>query len=265
MAEIFLASVHGPEGFVKEVVIKRIRAHLATEPSFVEMFVSEARLASRLNHPNIVQIFDFDRVGDTYYLAMEYVRGRSLAQLLKRAFQHGQPPGPMLVAHICLELLRGLGYAHRLTEAGRPLGLVHRDVTRAQHPGVVRGRSEARGLRHRQAETSGHHRGNAEGQAGLYVARAVARRARRCPDRSLRRGGEAGTGVARSCRRAGLPEGDGPTLGWLQQQRQEWRGHDTADVGITRHGPGCSQEAGAVESQLALQKKGWAFIGPVVA
>jgi len=129
MAEIFLASAHGPEGFVKEVVIKRIRAHLATERSFVEMFVSEARLASRLNHPNIVQIFDFDRVGDTHYLAMEYVRGRSLAQLLQRALHRGQPPGPMLAAHICLELLRGLGYAHRLTEAGRPLGLVHRDVT----------------------------------------------------------------------------------------------------------------------------------------
>jgi serine/threonine-protein kinase len=80
MAEIFLAQSHGPEGFEKQVVIKRIRAALADDPSFVQMFIAEARVASKLNHANLVHIFDFDRHEDSYYLAMEYVRGKSLAE-----------------------------------------------------------------------------------------------------------------------------------------------------------------------------------------
>ena len=65
MAEIFLASAQGPEGFEKDVVIKRIRPGFADDPSFVQMFVDEARVVSRLSHANIVQIFDFDRHGET--------------------------------------------------------------------------------------------------------------------------------------------------------------------------------------------------------
>jgi hypothetical protein len=76
MAEIYLATSQGAEGFEKEVVIKRVRAFLASDPGFVDMFIAEARLASRLNHANVVQIFDFEKHEDTYYLAMEYVRGR---------------------------------------------------------------------------------------------------------------------------------------------------------------------------------------------
>src|SRR5262249_23683259 len=77
------------EGFEKQVVIKRIRPPLADDPSFVEMFIAEARVASKLNHANIVHIFDFDQHQDTYYLAMEYVRGKSLAEVHRRA----RPPG----------------------------------------------------------------------------------------------------------------------------------------------------------------------------
>jgi len=129
MAEIYLASSRGPEGFEKEVVIKRIRSFLASEPGFVEMFIAEARLASRLNHANLVQIFDFDKHEDTYYLAMEYVRGRSLLDARKRAKEQMLPMAPLLVAHVGAEVARGLFYAHRITEKGRPLKLVHRDVT----------------------------------------------------------------------------------------------------------------------------------------
>jgi eukaryotic-like serine/threonine-protein kinase len=129
MAEIFLASSFGPEGFEKQVVIKRIRPTFADDASFVEMFVSEARLVSKLNHANIVQIFDFDRHDDTFYIAMEYVRGKSLAQAHQRARELGVPLPPGLAAQIVLEVARGLGFAHRLTEHGQPLGLVHRDVT----------------------------------------------------------------------------------------------------------------------------------------
>jgi serine/threonine protein kinase len=129
MAEIFLATAQGAEGFEKPVVIKRIRSGLANDTSFVEMFIAEARLASRLSHPNLVHIFDFDRHEDSYYLAMEYIRGRSLLEAHKRASEVSAAVAPVLVAQIGVEIARGLGYAHRLTEQGKPLNLVHRDVT----------------------------------------------------------------------------------------------------------------------------------------
>jgi eukaryotic-like serine/threonine-protein kinase len=129
MAEIFLCTARGPEGFEKEVVIKRVRSFLASDPDFVQMFIAEARLASRLNHANVVQIFDFDKHEDTYYLAMEYVRGCSLWELRKRTKETMTPMPPVLVAHIGAEVARGLHYAHRLRVNGELLHLVHRDVT----------------------------------------------------------------------------------------------------------------------------------------
>jgi len=129
MAEIFLCSAQGPEGFSKDVVIKRIRPFLADDPAFVQMFVAEARLASRLEHPNIVQIFDFDRHADTYYLAMEWVRGASLSEVRRRCRELGRPFPPLLAAHVGAQVARGLAYAHRLTVRGEPLNVVHRDVT----------------------------------------------------------------------------------------------------------------------------------------
>ncbi|NVJ01099.1 protein kinase [Myxococcus sp. AM009] len=129
MAEIYLCTARGAEGFEKEVVIKRVRAFLASDPEFVGMFIAEARLASRLNHANVVQIFDFDKHEDTYYLAMEYVRGCSLWELRKRGKELMEPVPPMLVAHIGAEVARGLHYAHRVRVNGQPLDLVHRDVT----------------------------------------------------------------------------------------------------------------------------------------
>jgi len=129
MAEIFLAASRGPEGFEKEVVIKRVRSALASDPSFVQMFIAEARVASKLNHPNIVHIFDFDQHGDSYYLAMEYVRGKSLAEIQRQTRDEGVSIRPVLAAEIALEVARGLSYAHRMTDHGRPLNLVHRDVT----------------------------------------------------------------------------------------------------------------------------------------
>jgi serine/threonine-protein kinase len=129
MAELYLAAALGPEGFEKDVVIKRVRPGLADDPGFVRMFIAEARLASRLNHANLVHIFDFDKHQDTYYLAMEYVRGHSLWELRRRCQERGVPVPPTLAAQIGMELARGLAYAHRLTEGGKPLGLVHRDVT----------------------------------------------------------------------------------------------------------------------------------------
>jgi len=129
MAEIYLAAALGPEGFEKDVVIKRVRPGLAGDPDFVRMFIAEARVASRLNHANLVHIFDFDKHEDTYYLAMEYVRGHSLWELRRRCQERGVAIPPMLVAQIGMEVARGLAYAHRLADGGHCLNLVHRDVT----------------------------------------------------------------------------------------------------------------------------------------
>ena len=114
MAELYLCCSQGPEGFEKEVVIKRIRPFLSTDPEFVRMFIAEGLLASRLNHPNLVQIFDFDKQGDSYYLAMEHVRGHSLSEVRKRCRARMVPFPPILVAHIGAEVARGLHHAHRL-------------------------------------------------------------------------------------------------------------------------------------------------------
>jgi serine/threonine protein kinase len=130
MAEIYLCSVQGPEGFTKELVIKRVRAFLASQPSFQQMFIAEARVASQLNHPNLVQIFDFDRHLDTYYLAMEYVRGPSLWGVMRRCRELQITVPPVLAAKVGADIARGLQYAHKLTrEDGQPLNLVHRDLT----------------------------------------------------------------------------------------------------------------------------------------
>jgi serine/threonine protein kinase len=125
MAEVYLASATGAEGFMKEVVIKVVRSHLARDPQFVTLFIAEAHLASRLNHPNIVQVFDFGKQDDTYYLAMEFIRGTSLIDLRKRCREVGTPFPPLLAAEIGAQVARGLHYAHTLATGG----VVHRDVS----------------------------------------------------------------------------------------------------------------------------------------
>ena len=129
MAEIFLASAQGPEGFSKDVVIKVVRSFLAKDSQFVQMFIAEARLVSRLNHANVVQIFDFGKHGESFYLAMEYVRGASLWDLRRRCREKGVAFPPTLAAEIGAQVARGLQYAHSAMENGQRIGVVHRDVT----------------------------------------------------------------------------------------------------------------------------------------
>ncbi len=129
MAEVYLAQAIGPEGFSKDVVIKVVRSFLASDQQFIDMFINEARLSSRLNHANVVQIFDFGKHDNSYYLAMEYVRGTSLFDLRRRCRERGVPFPPTLVAEIGAQVARGMHYAHTLSDKGRPLGIVHRDVT----------------------------------------------------------------------------------------------------------------------------------------
>ncbi|MGA9522091.1 MAG: serine/threonine-protein kinase, partial [Myxococcaceae bacterium] len=130
MGEVYVARVDGPAGFAKTVVVKRILPYLASDLGFIEMFVNEARLAALLSHPNVVQIFELGSEGDEYFIAMEYVHGRSLHAVLERLSGRQQRLPPALAARIGSQLLQGLHYAHqRRDENGRPLGIVHRDVS----------------------------------------------------------------------------------------------------------------------------------------
>ncbi len=130
MAEVFLANADGPMGFQKKCVVKRILPHFSDDQGFVEMFLAEARLAAELNHPNLVQIFDFGEVNGQYFIAMEYIDGPNL-RILNREVRLTQGPMPMpLAARILTLAAEGLHFAHELKdEHGQPINLVHRDIS----------------------------------------------------------------------------------------------------------------------------------------
>lgn len=129
MANIFLATYAGPLGFEREVVLKVILPDFAHNPGFISMFLDEARLAARLNHPNVVQVHDLGQVGGYLFIAMEYVRGPSLSRLVTRARKQGRHIPVQLAIFIVSELLEALSYAHlRRDRDGQPLHIVHRDV-----------------------------------------------------------------------------------------------------------------------------------------
>ncbi len=130
MAELFLASVEGVEGFAKQLVIKCMLPELARDPEFVKMFVDEAKLAARLFHPDIVQVYELGVVNRRYFIAMEYVQGLDLAAFSRsmKASNSALPPGAVI--HIGSAALRALHYAHeKKDDAGVSLDLVHRDVS----------------------------------------------------------------------------------------------------------------------------------------
>ena len=130
MGEVFLARSEGPHGFSKTLVIKRILSHLASDPQFVEMFLDEARLAALLTHPNIVQIYELGEEEGAWYIAMEYIHGRTLRAIRRELLQKRQLLSPIFAARVCAQALQGLHYAHTLTdETGASLNVVHRDVS----------------------------------------------------------------------------------------------------------------------------------------
>ncbi|MBL8912937.1 MAG: serine/threonine protein kinase, partial [Archangium sp.] len=126
MAEVFRASYSPEGGFEKIVAVKKILPAYAEDQSFVTLFRQEAALCSRLNHPNVVQVMDFGRFGETYFLAMEHIDGLSLKRVID-AHRLGMPIAAVI--HLAHELLRALEYVHERTESdGQPMNLVHRDV-----------------------------------------------------------------------------------------------------------------------------------------
>ncbi len=130
MAEIYLARANGPAGFEKECVIKRISSRFASDEQFVRMFLDEARIAARLSHPNIVQIYDLGQEGQDFFIAMEYVAGVDLEQIIDaEKARGGRVPIPVAL-RIIAQAADGLDHAHKALDArGQPLGLVHRDVS----------------------------------------------------------------------------------------------------------------------------------------
>ena len=132
MGEVFLARKEGAEGFSRHVVVKRMLSHLADRTDFLEMFFAEARLASRLHHERIAQGHDAGRIGDEFYLEMEFVSGIDLKILLERCEQAGRPLPFAITCELIAQAAEGLAYAHRATDHdGQPLNLVHRDINPA--------------------------------------------------------------------------------------------------------------------------------------
>jgi serine/threonine protein kinase len=130
MAEVFKAKRAGVEGFEKTVALKRILPHLSDNKEFVDMFVDEAKMVAGLTHPNIAQIFDLGKIDKSYFIAMEYVHGRDLRTIMKRAREKGLRMPLDLSLRVVSQVCAALEYAHRKKdERGKPMGIVHRDVS----------------------------------------------------------------------------------------------------------------------------------------
>ncbi len=130
MAEIHLAKTKGIAGFEKYVALKMIHPNFAADEQFIQMLVDEAKIAVQLNHGNIAQTFDLGRVGDTYYITMEYVDGADLYKILRRGSEMDVEIPLDVCAFVGKEIASALDHAHRKRDhTGRTLGIVHRDVS----------------------------------------------------------------------------------------------------------------------------------------
>jgi eukaryotic-like serine/threonine-protein kinase len=129
MAEIYLGVQRGVAGYLKVVTIKRVLPHLNNSPEFISMFIDEARLGARLEHPNIVRTYEFGEHDGQYFTVMEYLPGEDVTKLLNRAAATKQAVPLNLAVYIIMQVCSGLHFAHELTDTeGNPIGLVHRDV-----------------------------------------------------------------------------------------------------------------------------------------
>jgi serine/threonine protein kinase len=130
MAEVFLAKRIGMKGFEKLLAIKRILPQFSENEEFIAMFIDEAKLAAKLTHRNIVQIYDFGSQQGSYYIAMEYIFGKDLRSILKKSKDRGERLPLAQCAYIIGEAAKGLEYAHTLRDHfGKPLQIIHRDIS----------------------------------------------------------------------------------------------------------------------------------------
>ncbi|MBW2733690.1 MAG: serine/threonine protein kinase [Deltaproteobacteria bacterium] len=130
MAEVFLVQTRGVGGFEKLLAIKRLLPHCIEDQQTVDLLADEAKITVKLTHPNIVQVFDFGRVDDSYFIAMEYVDGVDLKSLVQIDDEHSHPMPQDVALHVVISALQGLDFAHkRKDEKGEALGIIHRDVS----------------------------------------------------------------------------------------------------------------------------------------
>jgi serine/threonine protein kinase len=130
MAEVLLGRVHGPSGFERIVVLKRILPHLARQASFLDMFLDEARIIARIHHPNVVHVHELGTADGELFMVMEYLDGESASSLLRRLRNQDRTLPPRLAAFVAAEACAGLHAAHELTsDDGAALHVVHRDVS----------------------------------------------------------------------------------------------------------------------------------------
>lgn len=128
MAELFLADYVREDGFCKTVAVKRVLPHLAENKEFIAMFIREARVAAVLQHPNVVQILDFGKIANAHFIAMEFIRGKNLAEVLS-VMGEGLPVD--LAVFVMSQVGVGLEYSHNRKDdkSGEPLNIVHRDIS----------------------------------------------------------------------------------------------------------------------------------------
>ncbi|MBL8742668.1 MAG: protein kinase, partial [Myxococcales bacterium] len=114
MASVHLARMDGPGGFQRWVAIKRIHPHLVEDDSFVNMFLDEARVAARISHPNVASVFELGKHEDTYWIAMEYLHGEPLREVMRSTEETGQPMPPEIACRVIADAAEGLHAAHEL-------------------------------------------------------------------------------------------------------------------------------------------------------
>lgn len=130
MGEVFYSLQRGVPGFERPVILKSLLPELAAQEGFIDQFLDEARVAATLNHPNVVSIFEVGQWNGTYYLAMEYIRGRNLAQILRKTIEQDLRIPVLVAVRIVRDAALGLDHAHRATDGtGSPLNIVHRDIS----------------------------------------------------------------------------------------------------------------------------------------
>jgi serine/threonine protein kinase len=130
MASVHLGRMDGPGGFQKWVAIKRIHPHLIEDETFIQMFLDEARVAARISHPNVATVFELGKHEDTYWIAMEYLHGEPLREVMRRTEELGAPMPPEIACRVIADAAEGLNAAHELLgKNGEKLNLIHRDVT----------------------------------------------------------------------------------------------------------------------------------------
>ncbi len=130
MAEIYKAKTFGVDGFEKMLALKRILPHCSADKDFIAMLVDEAKLSVTLSHANIVQVYDLGKVGDDYFISMEFINGPNLRDIIYRCREKGTKIPHELAAYMISEVCKGLDYAHRKTDtSGQPLNIVHRDIS----------------------------------------------------------------------------------------------------------------------------------------